>query len=240
MKLNINTNAVVSFTNQLEKMHKSALPSAIRGALNNAVFDVKTNTMPSESKSTFVNRQPNFFKANSRFEKATGFNVKQMKAQIGFTKTSLKGLNNHSVDDLEEQEHGGAINKRSFIPLNAARLSGNKNKNVRANARLSSINKIVNARAVSGKNKKQQFIHAVDMAGKNGFVLSGKILWKINSMKKINGKTKINKTALYSFRKGRKVNVKATHFMETASLKSANKLENYYLLEAQRQFKKLL
>jgi hypothetical protein len=240
MQLNINTNAVVAFTNKLEKMHKSALPSAIRGALNNTVFDVKTKTMPTESKSTFVNRQPNFFKANSRFEKASGFNMKQMKAQIGFIEHGLKGRNNYAVQDLQEQEHGGAIDRKSFIPLKAARISGNNNKNIRSNARLSSIKNIVNAKKVNGKNNKQKFIHGIAEAGKGGFVLSGKTLWKIDSFKKIKNKTVFKKTALYSFRKGRKVRVKGTHFMQNASLKSGSKIEGFYILEAQRQIQKLL
>lgn len=238
--LNINTNACVVLTNKLEKMHRSALPSAIRGALNNAVYDVKTKTMPDESKSTFVNRQPNFFKANSKFEKASGFNIKQMKATVGFIENNLKGGNNHAVQDLEEQESGGAIDRKSFIPLKAARISGNNNKNIRTNARLSAIKKIVNARQVSGKSGKQKFMHAAMDAGKGGFVLSGKTLWKIDSFKKLKNKTVLKKTALYSFKKGRKVRVKGTHFMQSASLKSGSKIEAFYILEAQRQIQKLL
>ena len=43
MQLNINSDAVVKFTNKLEKMKKFDLPIAIRVTLNDAAFDVKQN-----------------------------------------------------------------------------------------------------------------------------------------------------------------------------------------------------
>lgn len=238
MKFNINTDAVVRFTNALEKMHRSALPTAIRGTLNKAVYDVKTNTMPKKTDDVFAKRQPNFFKANSRFENATGFNVNQMKAQIGFIEGGLKGGNNYSVKDLEEQEYGGSIDKRSFIPLPAARIGNNKNKNVRLSARLSKIKKIIDVKNSTVKNKKSRFVEAVVFAGKGGFVLSGKTLWRIDSLKKINGKSIYKKTALYSFRKGRSVNVNQTHFMRDSSLESAKKMDDFFIAEAKRQIQK--
>lgn len=237
-QLNINTDAVIKFTNTLEKLHRSALPSAIRGTLNKAVFDVKTNTMPKTADQTFQKRQPNFFKANSRFENATGFNVNQMKASVGFVEGGLRGGNNFAVKDLEEQEHGGGIDKKSFIPLKGARVGNNPAKNVRANARLSAIKKIVDVRKMIGKSKKEKFVQAALEAGRGGFVLSGKTLWKINSFKR--GKSGINKTPLYSFKKGRKVRVTGTSFMQKSSLESANKLEQYYVIEAQRQIEKFI
>ncbi|KKN42121.1 hypothetical protein LCGC14_0716250, partial [marine sediment metagenome] len=73
--LNVNTDEVVRYSNKLEKLHRSAFPIAIRGTLNNAAFDVKQKTMPVSAEKEFVNRQPNFFKANSKVNMAKGFNV---------------------------------------------------------------------------------------------------------------------------------------------------------------------
>lgn len=235
MKLNINTDAAVRFTNELEKMHKKHLPSAVRGALNDAVYDVKTNTMPKTADKTFTNRQPNFFKANSRFENAKGFDLKSMKATVGFVEGGLKGGNNYSVKDLEQQEDGGVINRKSFIPLIAARVGNSPNKPVRANARLSAINKIIDVRNITAKTKQGRFVKAVVQAGKGGFVLSGKTLWKIDSFKKVKGKTVYKKTALYTFRKGRKVSVGSTNFMKKSSIESAKNLDDYYIKQAKRQ-----
>jgi hypothetical protein len=240
MRLDVNSSGVFKFTRMLEKMQRSALPSAIRGALNKAVFDVKTNTMPA-SADVFTKRQPNFFKANSKFENASGFNVDSMKATVGFTEHGLKGGNNYSVKDLEQQEYGGDIDKKGFIPLAPARTGNNPGKSVRANSRLKSITKIVNPRDAKAKNAKQAFVKSVAFAGKGGFVLgnfNGKqILWRVNSLKKVDGHFKL--TALYSFKQGRKAHVKATGFMRNASLDTAKKLESFYIEEAKRQIAKL-
>jgi hypothetical protein len=236
MKLDINTNAAVKFANTLEKIHKSALPLAVRGTLNKAVFDVKKNTMPAHAKAIFEQRSPNFFKANSRFENATGTNVNQMKATVGFVENNLKGGNNYAVQDLEEQERGGRIGHRSFVPLKRARIGNSKSKNVRANYRLSKIKRIVDARKISGRNKAAKFVHAMAIAGKDGFVLNGNTLFKVNSLKRKG--SGFSTTPIYSFKKARKVSVKRTGFMEKSSIESAKKMQYFFADEAKRQISK--
>lgn len=244
MQLNINTDAVVKFTNTLEKLHKSALPSAIRGTLNKAVYDVKTNTMLKSADKEFAKRQPNFFRANSKFENAIGFNVNQMKATVGFLETGLRGENNYAVKDLEEQEYSGTIAGRSFIPLRSARIGNNANALVRSNARISKIKNIINSRNSKGKNIKEKFIKAAIVAGKGGYVISGKrqVLFRVDSFlsNRKSKKTFLKATPLYKFKRHGKVKVKSTKFMQTASLVSANKLEEYYIAEANRQIEKYL
>lgn len=237
MQLNINTNAAVIFTNKLEKLHRSALPSAIRGTLNKAAFDVKKTTMPAVAGETFKKRQPNFFKANSRVDMAKGFDIASMKATVGFTETNLKGESNFAVKDLEQQERGGNIKKRSFIPMQPAR-SGGDARPVRPVNRLSGIKKIVNSAKMKGVNDKQKFLHAVADAGVGGFVLGNKnknVLWRVESI----GKGKIKMKPIYSFKAGRNVNVKGTGFMEKASLESAHKIDDFYVQEAKRQIERL-
>lgn len=238
MQLNINTDAAVKFTNTLEKFHKSALPSAIRGALNKAAFDVKTNTLQKSADKSFVKRQPNFFKANSKVEPAQGFNVNTMQAVVGMYEDKLKGNHNYAIKDLTQQEHGGVISKKSFIPLKSARLGSNKNSNVRANFRLTNIRKVVDVNRVNGKSKRSQFTNAMVLAGKNGFVLSGKTLWKVNSIKR-KGEG-FRKTPLYNFKKGRNIHVHPTNFMKNASLDTNKRMEEYYFAEAKRQIEKYL
>lgn len=239
MLLNINTDAIVKFTNKLEKMHRSALPVAIRGSLNSAAFDVKIKTMPISVKKEFTERNKTFFKANSRVMMAKGFNVKSMKALVGFTESRLKGGNNFAVKDLLKQEFGGTISKKSFIPTDAAR-GGNKAKPVRPSNRLSKINRIVNQNHLSG-SRKQRFIKAIHKAGKGGHVLGGTkvgttTLFKVNSIGK-NGKLRI--TPLYDFEDGRSVKVNPTHFMANASIISGRKIEQFFIKEAKRQFERL-
>lgn len=243
MQLNINNDEVVKFTNKLEKMHRSALPVAIRGALNNAAFDVKTNTMPKNAADNFVSRQANFFKANSRVSMASGFDVNNMEAVVGFVSTSLKGGNNYAVKDLEQQEYGGTIRGKSFIPLRSARSSSSDNKAVRPSNRISNIRKIVNARNAKGVNDKQKFVKSVLFAGVGGHVLGdikGKqILWRVNSLNKTSGGN-FKLTALYSYENGRSVKVSNRGFMRESSVQSGKKIDSYFIAQAEKQFAKLV
>lgn len=237
MKLNINADAVVKYTNTLEKMSRSALPVAIRTSLNSAAFDVKQVTMPRQANAAFVKKQPNFFKANSQVEMAKGFDIKTMKSTVGFVSKGLKGgSTNFAVKDLQQQESGGRITNKSFIPLTPAR-GGSKAKPVRPGNRLSSINRVVNSNSIQGKSKAQKFRKAAVQAGVGGHVIGNdknKILWKVESIGR-----KIKLKALYSFKQNRSVSVKGTGFMKTASLESASKIEKFYIAEAKKQIKRL-
>lgn len=235
MQINVNNNEVVKYTVKLEKLRKSALPNAIRGTLNDAAFDVKQKTMPVQAKADFINRSPNFFKANSRVEKAVGFDVNSMRSTVGFIENTLRGENNFSVKDLEQQEHSGNIKGKSFIPLDSARQGSVHNQLVKPANRLSKIkNKIVVAMHGSG-SKKQQFVKGIIKAGIGGFVLGGNTkgqntLWRVNSIGEGN---RFGLTPLYDFRKSRSVHVDETGFMRTASVNSANKLNKFYIAQAQ-------
>lgn len=221
----------------LEKLRKSAIPNAVRGTLNDAAFDVKQKTMPVQAKEKFINRSPNFFKANSRVEKAVGFDVNTMKSTVGFIDTGLRGEHNFSVKDLEQQEHSGTIKGKSFIPLNSARQGSSHNQLVKPANRLTRINNIVIANKLNAASKKQQFVKAIHKAGAGGYVLGSNIkgediLWRVNSI----DATAINKfslTPLYDFRKARSIHVDETSFMETASLSSAQKLNKFYIAQAE-------
>jgi hypothetical protein len=237
MRLDINTNEVVRFTAKLESLRKSALPNAIRGTLNDGAFDVKQKTMPAEAGAKFIKRSPNFFKANSSVAKAVGMEVNTMKSTVGFMEDRLRlGSNNFSVRDLEQQEHSGRIGGKSFIPLDSARTGG-YNTLVKPANRLSRIlksNKIVVARNMGPGSKKQQFIKAVHKAGAGGYVLGSNIkgetiLWRVDS---INGPNRFSLTALYDYVGGRKVRVNETGFMEISSMKSARKLNRFYIAQA--------
>lgn len=245
MIIDIDAKAVVVFTNKLEKISKSALPVAVRQTLNDCAFDVKKNTMP-RSATNFINRTANFFKANSRVEMARGFNIGTMEAVIGFTSDHLRiKATNYAVKDLEQQEYSGTIHSKEFIPLESARINQNHNRVVSAQNRLTNILKKQIYSSVysniSGKGKvqsdKAKFVAAVKAAGVGGLVLGNKtktILWRVKS---ITG-NKYKLEPLYSVKLHRSVHVGETGFMRFASLQSANKLEDFYVKNAERQLEK--
>lgn len=242
--LNINSDALVRHTARLEQMHKSALPIAVRQTLSRAAFDVKKVTMPAES-DVFIHRKSTFFKSNSKVEPAKGFDISTMKAMVGFV--PKPGDKSHSVEDLEQQEDGGAIGDRAFVPLKDARAAkawGRMPKNALRWTMIKS--KILNAENVNGPAPGQNFIKSAIYAGKGGFVIGttvnangNKMLYLINSIKRVDGDTKINSTPIYAVKAGRKVHPEAQHFMKKASDKSAGKMDAIFIEEANKQLAKI-
>lgn len=235
IQLNVDTDATIIFTNKLEKLNRSAFPNAVRTALNSAAFDVKKDELLRSTERHFNKRQPNFFRANSRVEMATGWNLDEMKARVGMVDL---GGNNYAVDDLEQQEHGGIIGGKSFIPLNSARSSKNYSKNVQKRNRISAINGIKNVDAVSSRSgNKYIFRRYAHKVGVGGHLIYKGILWRIESL----AGRDIKMTGLHTFLSGRKVKVKkATHFMREASNQSAKKIDRFYIQAAEKQFEKAL
>lgn len=236
----INNDAAVVLTNKLEKMHRSALPVAIRGTLNSAAFDVKQNTMLQSAHDTFVERRPNFFKANSKVVMANGFDVNSMRSTVGFISSKLR-YNNYAVEELQEQEYGGQIGHRTFVPTDESRGGANTS-SVQAQNRLKKIRGIVNVRNVRGYSRNQRFVKAAIKAGRGGYVIGGlrkQMLYRIERIKKIGRRTVIEQSPLYTYEQGRSVSIQATGFMRRASVRSAEKMNKFFHKEAERQFARL-
>lgn len=255
IRFDVNTSEISWYTNQLEKMHQSAFPNAVRGTLNGLAFDVKTVTMPKTS-DEFDNRNKTFFKANSKVDKANGFNVNSMKSVVGFIPTSSM-KNNKAVDELKQQEDGGLIKDRSLIPLSRGRVGGKLDKSVRDKNRLGKIPKdilkhpsLFNVTKNKAKSKKQKFIRTIIEAKKSNhstvYILGNRYGSGKQTLSRIDffgsnlksRKLVIKRTPMYVVQRGRAVRVKATNFMKRASYESALKANDLYIKEAQRQFER--
>lgn len=240
--LNIDSSAIVKHVNRLEKMRKYALPNAIRGTLTKAARHVKQNTLPVSAKKHFITRNNTFFKANSRFEKATGSDVKSMKAIVGFTPNNIKH-NVFSVPELEEQEYSGKIPKRTLIPYRWARKGNTNAGQVLTRYRIKTVrNKLVDS--TKGKGPKAgRFIRAAFKAGRGGFVLGNynkPSVYAITGLRKEKGRPIVTKIPIYSFRQGRSARIKtATGFMREATNNSARNLDKFFIEESQRQYDRI-
>lgn len=252
--LDINIDALVKYSAKLDKMGRWALPVAVKQTLNSAAFDLKQKEMPKEAERDFTNRTKTFFKYNSGVDMARGFMVNGMRAAVGFESNKLKlGANrNFSVKDLEQQEYGGDINRKELIPLAGIRKGGTYAGNVIAQYRLSNLkakpSEMIDSR--KGVGGKSAFRAAQYKALKTGQLIIGNrktskgnyIVFKVDSLssslkdKKFTPKMK----ALYSYREGRKVGVKPMAFMRTASFRSANKLESFYVKHAMAQIERYM
>lgn len=231
--LHIDNAAMVAHAERLQRIHKSALPVVIRQTLNKAAFDTKTVTMPA-SADRFIHRKPTFFKANSAVEVATGFDINTMRSIIGFM--PKPGDRSHAVEDLQAQEHGGGIRNRSFIAMAQARKSGRWDKMQRNEAIMQRVlNHVIDSSKMQGANEKIRFTKACIKAGVGGFVLGNKItskgnkiLYIVQSINRFGGNNVALAMPLFAVKKDRVVSPKPTHFMETASIQSAKKMEAYF------------
>lgn len=113
MSFNVNNHEVIKLTNTLDKIHRSAIPVSVRGALNSAAFDMKKNSLGREFNNNFTLRRPTFLSSHTRFNKSTNtFDINKMESSAGVIKgKSLAG------DQLELQEKGGSISDRSIPTL---------------------------------------------------------------------------------------------------------------------------
>lgn len=237
--LNINTDEVVKFTARLERMSENDLPRVIQKTLNSVAMDVKRNTMPASAHRNFTVRSRNFFKANSRVEFAKrNKKIERISSVVGFTPRSGKSID-QAINDLQQQEYGGTINDKSFIPTKKARTSNNSKRNVRRNLRLANKNKlkILRAERESGKSEAHKFTKAVIKAGRGGFVMNNSgAVFKIKSLKRNRGQGwKWKLEFIYHYKNNRAVRVNKTRFMRTATEKSASNLQPEFIKQAKKQ-----
>lgn len=232
MKLRYDGDQVLDFSYKLQKMHRSALPNAVRFTLNDAAFDVKKKTLQDEAQSSFINRRPSFFKRFSGVEKATGWKIGKMHADVGM----IRDPGVQATEDIEVQETGGSL-ERSQIMLPDSRISQSGKKKVASRYkaiggfrdRTAATKKdfVKAAFAAEGKKKPDHMRYKTD-SGK-GYMIEVKKITKLKDSLKI--KSKI----VASFDDDRKLHISENPFVERASLKSANQLVSLFKKNAVRQ-----
>ena len=136
--------------------------------------------------------------------------------------------------------------------MDRARVGNSPNKVVRRTASMQAINgkRITQTNRRSAKNKKQQFIRAAIYAQTkgDGLVLAhrtgngGRTLFRVDRLAQNirSRKLQLKLTPLYNVKKGRKVDVKATHFMEEATNHTMKKVEKIFKENSEFQFQKHL
>jgi len=226
----VNTDEVIRLSNRLEKLHRSALPIAVRGTLNDAAFEAKQKHVEKTFDKQFTIRKSNFIRSHTIVNKSINtFNINQMVSEMGV----IKGKSS-AGDELDKQEFGGTVSNRSFIPMDTARASKSHTKLVSKKFYLKNI---------KGKRrqmfKNQEFIKAAFKVGINGYVLFNNVLFQVKKLVKRGRNTLFIKlNPLYSFKKGRSINLKRSPFIEPAGLLAAKNMGNLFAKNAQRQINK--
>lgn len=242
---NVNNDEVIGLTAKLERLNKSAYPSAVRNTLNRAAFETKKQ-IPKTAAKKFVTRQKTFFKRFSTVRKADGWDVNKMVSTVGINPTKNRQL----AENLESQEFGGVVNAKKLIPHDDARVSKSQSKRVSARNRLNKVNIHDGTRAFKGHRgtRKSKFVAAVMSTAKSGkkhmMLKTGTtgMVYEVTSVsqniksKKVNFKIK----KLYSVRSKKSHNVKSSGFMIESASKVAKNMDKFFVENAEFQFKKEL
>ena len=246
--LRVNSDQLAALSNKLEKLGSTTLPNVVRRSLNAAALDMKKSTLPDSAKKTFATRDKNFIKAKSRVNFAKGSLISDLKSEVGMLPGKSRG-NSDAVENLQEQEYGGNIEHRSWIPTDAARVGGTRTGKLAARNRLGKMKNLVKVSDHPDKRLKQKWIKSAIFAkktfGANAFVLGNKwrdrqTLSRIDRITYGSGGIKIERTPIYSFKKGRNVAVKGTRFVLRAAHESKLKIEDVFITEARKRFERAL
>lgn len=241
----VNKTEVINLSAKLERLHRSAFPSAIRNTLNNAAFDTKKH-LPNVAKTRFITRQKTFFKRFSTVEKAAGFDVNKMKSVVGIDSRQNKEL----ALNLVSQEFGGMVKGKKLIPHDDARVSNSQSKRVRSKNYLNKVRVHDGTRAFKRHRgtRNSKFVAAVMSTAKRGkkymMLRSGSkgMVYELTSVstnvrsRKIRFKLK----KLYSVRSNKTHTVRGQGFMKESANIATKQIDRNFKKNAEFQFHKAL
>lgn len=226
---------LIDFSFKLSRIHKAALPNAVRFSLNDAAKDVKFNTLQKHAKKEFKQKKPSFFKAFSGHQLASGYDISKMKSTAGMIKENpkspLKNKKSRASTDIREQQTAGTIERKSYMFSKESRGS----KGLVKKSAITFLNK----KPIVSKNKKT-FIFYANQANKTKrplLVKKGRkgILVKVNRVLKRKGFLALT-TPIASYEKDRKIKLRTRHpFVNNAAIESGKKLNNFFIKNAKAQ-----
>jgi hypothetical protein len=218
MRLDVNTDASIELTAKLEKMHKSAFPSAVRNTLNGAAFKTK-RLVPKKASLNFTIRQKSLFKKFVVVDKASGWDVKRMKSVIGLQTSAGK---DRLIDGLVKQELGGVVSNRRLVAHDKARISGSNSKKIRKKNYLSNF--IGRVGTPKKRVKGSKYIMIKGSAGK-------KTIFEVKNKKL---------TPIFTVRNTDKTRLKKRPFLRPVAALVSKRIPEMYKNNAEFQFKKYL
>ncbi len=241
----VNNDEVIGLTAKLERLHRSAFPSAVRNTLNRAAFETKKN-VPNVTQEKFIIRQRGFFRRFTIVDKASGFSVNNMVATVGIDSRQNKELS----ENLESQEFGGMVKGKKLIPHDHARVGKSQSKRVSSKNYLNKVKVHDATRAFKAHRgtRNSKFVAAIMSTAKSGkkhmLLRSGQrgMVYEVNAVSR-NIKTKrlnFRIKKLYSVRNTKSHNVKAQGFMFKSATLASKDMNKYFKENAEFQFKKHL
>lgn len=243
----VNTTGIIHLTDRLERLNRSAFPSAVRATLSDAAFEMKQKNILESAKRNMKVKAPNFFKANTGVERARfNRNIEAMSATSGFiNKRGVKankavnyGMEANEVGDTDNtgmmykkatRSGRGLVRRNKYY--DRGKLTKNRSKK-KGNA-------YVQSAFASFKDKKPVM---VDTKSGKAIIMVKSITQYKRANKKTGrkkGQLKINSVLLMMDRTVKKARAKATHFVKEGAVKTQKQIEGFYQKNAEFQFQKV-
>lgn len=244
-QLDVNTNANIILTARLERLKKSAFPSAVRATLNDAAFEMKKINILDSAKRNMTVRNPTVFKKFTGVKRASGFNISSMYSEVGFIPKD--GISGHKVPEGMEKNEVGGVDSGGAMYLGKTRTSNSLKKRVRRASRFDKSKIARTGRSSSIKSKKESFMSkALASLYEDKPVLikssKGSFLVKVTSISsgREDRKLDIKMDFLMRGRRKNPAKAKPTHFNREAAIRTSKQIEVFYNNNATFQFNKVL
>lgn len=254
--IKIDSSELKKYEKKLNDLHRSAFPNAVRSTLNDAAFLHKSEISPTAAKSFDNTRNKSLFKKITGVDKATGWNIDQMKATSGINKRGLSGKASRVADNIQGVNDGTKVKTTKLVPHLRNRYSQKLSGRVRKDGFKSDVDffDATNGFKLSmRKTKNRAAAFRISMyytlkSGKQAMLLKGGRKGKVDGMvyhinRFSSVKTKKSKyvaTKLYSYKRNNESDVKQNDFIEQALKKPIQQIPNLFQKNAEYQIKKRL
>lgn len=236
--LRIQADDIAIMANNLDRIHRSAFPVAVRNTLNNMAYKMQQKEIAKSAENFFDYKRTNIVRNLSRFSKAQGFDVKRMQSRAGIVP---KPRREKVASGLAAQEFGGKVEGKSVPTLRAR--GGSVSSKVRQLNRLGSNKGIVDAR----HHKRERFVARAWIAYRHKKLLMTKsnysqvfVLARVGHFNRRRGQNpEIGLNWLYSVHdKGKEIRrQRKKPFVKEAYIKTMNGFSKEFVKQAEKKLK---
>lgn len=243
IKLDVNDS--IEFTAKLERLHRSAFPSAVRNTLNNAAFDFK-KTVPQVGGSKFITRSKPFLRVFTTVKKAEGFNIKSMQSTAGLDASK----DPETAANLAAHETGQTVKGRKLFAHDNARISKSKQKRVSRPNYMNKIevhnaNKAYRANKGTRNSKFVAAIYSTVRSSKRYMQLDDGVRGTVYEVRgqvqsRTGGNVRFKIKKLYNYRANPNYKARKNKFLSKTGDIVSTRIPKFYQKNAEFQFKKFL
>lgn len=232
--LEFKSDKLVAYSLKLAKIHRAALPNAIRFSLTDAAKDVKFRTLKKHANIQFDVSQQAFFRAFSGYKPAKGFSIDKMSSVAGMIKGNPKNSKSVASTEIAQQQIAGIVHNKSYIKSSIPNKVSN-----------SAYRKARTQRPFIVEDGMRYVKKAFDAQKANKPLLVKKnkkgVLVKVGKISKAKGKIKIKTKPIASYKEDRSIDLKKQKpFVNNAAVESGKLLNTFFIKNAKKQIQRYM